>query len=231
MTARTLCNSAAEILTQLGAKPHTCTSDATAVEMASRAHAAGEDFFAAIIDYKMPSMNGIETAVKIREATDGKVPELLVSAYDWNDIEEEAKATGLAGFISKPLFKSTLHRALTRLAGGEDSEGFLTEEALPSIEGMRVLLAEDQPINAEIATTILEEAGASVFHAEDGLAARKLFADSEPGFFDAILMDLRMPHMDGIGATTAIRDRNRKDSRTVPIIALTADAFAEDAQR
>ena len=143
MTARTLCNSAAEILTQLGARPHTCTSGATAVEMASRAHAAGEDFFAAIIDYKMPSMNGIETAVKIREATDGKVPELLVSAYDWNDIEEEAKATGLAGFISKPLFKSTLHRALTRLAGGEDSEDFLTEEALPSIEGMRVLLAED----------------------------------------------------------------------------------------
>ncbi|MBR4747436.1 MAG: response regulator [Desulfovibrio sp.] len=231
--SKDMCSSAAEILMELGARPHTCTSGAAAVEMASRAHAAGEDFFAAIIDYKMPVMNGIETAVKMREATDGKVPEILVSAYDWNDIEEEAKAAGISGFVPKPLFKSTLHRALTRLAGGggEDAEGRRAEESLPTLEGMRVLLAEDQPINAEIATTSLEEAGASVSHAEDGLVARKLFADSEPGFFDVILMDLRMPHMDGFGATAAIREMNRADARTVPIIALTADAFAEDAQR
>ena len=229
--SKDMCSSAAEILMELGARPHTCTSGAAAVEMASRAHAAGEDFFAAIIDYKMPVMNGIETAVKMREATDGKVPEILVSAYDWNDIEEEAKAAGISGFVPKPLFKSTLHRALTRLAGGgEDAEGRRADEALPTLKGMRVLLAEDQPINAEIAT-ILEEAGASVAHAEDGLVARKLFADSEPGFFDVILMDLRMPHMDGFGATAAIREMNRADARTVPIIALTADAFAEDAQR
>ena len=96
---------------------------------------------------------------------------------------------------------------------------------------MRILLAEDQPINADIATAILEDAGCTVDWAEDGVAARKLFAESEPGYFDAILMDLRMPHMDGIEATKAIRAMNRNDAASVPIIALSADAFAEDAQR
>ena len=96
---------------------------------------------------------------------------------------------------------------------------------------MRVLLAADQPINAESAATILEETEASVSHAEDGLVARKLFVDPKPGFFDVVLMDLRMPHMNGFGVTAPIREMNRADAKTVPIIALTADAFAEDAQR
>ena len=176
-------------------------------------------------------MNGVQTAVKIREATGGKVPELLVSAYDWSDIEEDAKEADIAGFIPKPLFKSTLHRALTRLAGDGSCAGRGAEEAHPSLKGMHVLLAEDQPINADIATAILEDAGCTVAWAEDGVVARKLFAESDPGHFEAILMDLRMPHMGGLEATKAIRAMNRADAGTVPIIALTADAFAEDAQR
>ncbi|MBQ2477776.1 MAG: response regulator [Desulfovibrio sp.] len=124
-----------------------------------------------------------------------------------------------------------LHCALTRLPGDEDTEGHRVEEALPPLEGMRVLLAADQPINAESAATILEETEASVSHAEDDLVARKLFVDPKPGFFDVVLMDLRMPHMNGFGVTAPIREMNRADAKTVPIIALTADAFAEDAQR
>ncbi len=226
-----LCLSAESCLTELGARPQTCTSGEEAVNLAAKAHAAGEDFFAAIIDYRMPGMNGVQTAVKIREATGGKVPEFLVSAYDWSDIEKEARAAGIVGFIAKPLFKSTLHHALSRLAGDEASDVHQAEDALPSLDGMHVLLAEDQPINADIAKAILEDAGCTVDWGEDGVAARKLFAESEPGYFDAILMDLRMPHMDGIEATKAIRAMNRNDAASVPIIALSADAFAEDAQR
>ena len=229
--SRDLCRSVEASLAEMGARPQTCTSGEAAVDLAAKAHAAGEDFFAAIIDYRMPDMNGVQTAVKIREATGGKVPELLVSAYDWSDIEEEARAAGIAGFIAKPLFKSTLHHALSRLAGDEASEVQQAEDALPSLDGMHVLLAEDQPINADIATAILEDAGCTVDWAEDGVAARKLFAESEPGYFDAILMDLRMPHMDGIAAARAIRAMERSDAGAVPIIALTADAYAEDARR
>ncbi len=225
------CSAAAEALAELGARPQTCHSGEEAVEMAARAHATGEDFFAAIIDYKMTDMNGIETATKIREATGDKVSEILVSAYDWSDIEEEAKAAGIAAFIPKPLFKTSLHRALTRLAGaGEAAEGCPAEEAPPSLKGMRVLLAEDQPLNAEIATAILEDAGCTVEWAEDGVMAQKRFAESEPGHFDAILMDLRMPNMNGFEAARAIRSMDRPDAGIV-IIALTADAFADDAQR
>jgi signal transduction histidine kinase/CheY-like chemotaxis protein len=229
--SRDLCRSVEASLAEMGARPQTCTSGEAAVDLAAKAHAAGEDFFAAIIDYRMPDMNGVQTAVKIREATGGKVPELLVSAYDWSDIEEDAKEADIAGFIPKPLFKSTLHRALTRLAGDGSCAGRGAEEAHPSLKGMHVLLAEDQPINADIATAILEDAGCTVAWAEDGVVARKLFAESDPGHFEAILMDLRMPHMGGLEATKAIRAMNRADAGTVPIIALTADAFAEDAQR
>ena len=224
-----VCEGAAQALKELGVRPQTCTGGAGAVEMAARAHEAGEDYFAVIVDEKMPDMAGVQTAAKIREAAGGTA--CLIAGYDWSEIEAEANAAGVAGFIRKPFFKSTLHGALSQLAGGASPEGQLGEDAFPSLDGMRVLLAEDQPINAEITMLILEEAGALVTHAEDGLVARKLFSKSEPGYFEAILMDLRMPHMDGFEATDAIRAMNRADARTVPIIALTADAFAEDAQR
>ena len=187
--------------------------------MAARAHEAGEDYFAVIVDEKMPDMAGVQTAAKIREAAGGTA--CLIAGYDWSEIEAEANVAGVTGFIRKPFFKSTLHGALSQLAGGASPEGQLGEDAFPSLDGMRVLLAEDQPVNVEITMLILEKAGALVTHAEDGLVARKLFSKSEPGYFEAILMDLHMPHMDGFEATDAIRAMNRADARTVPIIALT----------
>jgi CheY-like chemotaxis protein len=198
----------------------------------SQARERGEDFKSVLIDYKMPDMSGIQTALQIRKLA-GDVPVSLISAYDWNDIEEEAKAAGISSFIAKSLFKSTLFPALNGY--GQEGASAQSEkkesERRMNLDGIRVLLAEDQPLNADIATTILEDAGAHVQHAEDGLIATKMFQESPLGFFDVFLMDLRMSNMDGIGATLAIRGMPRADALTVPIIALTADAFAEDAQR
>ena len=220
-------------LRELGTRPQTCRSGEDAVELVQKARAGGEAFFAALIDYKLGGgMNGIATAEKLRELMGGDVPVILISAYDWDDIEEEALKAGLGGFIPKPLFKSTLYRALNRLRdGGAVAEAEAPGEEKPSLDGLRVLLAEDQPINAEIATTILEEAGASVDHAEDGAIASRRFRESAEGWYDVVLMDLRMPRMDGIEAARTIRAMERSDAGTVPIIALTADAYAEDAKR
>jgi CheY-like chemotaxis protein len=223
-------------LRELGTRPQTCRSGEEAVELLHKAHAGGGgNFFAALIDYKMDGgMSGVQTALKLRELLGESVPLLLISAYDWDDIEEEAKAADLSGFIPKPLFKSTLYRALKRFrddtAGAPEDEAATVEEKT-SLEGMRVLLAEDQPLNAEIAVTILEEAGARVDHAEDGAIAARLFRESSTGWYDVVLMDLRMPNMDGIGAARTIRAMARPDAGAVPIIALTADAYAEDARR
>jgi CheY-like chemotaxis protein len=222
-------------LRELGTRPQTCRSGEDAVELLQKAHAGGNgDFFAALIDYKMEGgMSGVQTVAKLREMLGESVPLLLISAYDWDDIEVEAVKARIDGFIPKPLFKSTLYRALRRFR--RDAEGAPEDEAVAeektSLEGMRVLLAEDQPLNAEIALTILEEAGARVDHAEDGAIASRMFQESGEGWYDVILMDLRMPNMDGIEATKDIRAMARPDAGTVPIIALTADAFAEDAKR
>ena len=221
-------------LRELGTRPQTCRSGEEAVELVQEARAGGDGFFAALIDYKLNGgMNGIATAVKLRELLGESVPIILISAYDWEDIEEEARETGIGGFIPKPLFKSTLYRALKRFRDGAeaDAEDGEPAEERPSLDGLRVLLAEDQPINAEIAVAILEEAGARVDHAEDGAVAARMFRESAEGWYDVVLMDLRMPHMDGIAAARAIRAMERSDAGAVPIIALTADAYAEDARR
>ena len=219
-------------LKELGTRPQTCRSGEEAVELVQKARAGGESFFAALIDYRLGGgMNGIATAEKLRKLMGGDVPVILISAYDWDEIEEEARKAGIGGFIPKPLFKSTLYRALNRLRDGEAVDAEDTAEEKPSLDGLRVLLAEDQPINAEIAVAILEEAGASVDHAEDGSLAVRRFHESAEGWYNVVLMDLRMPRMDGIAAARAIRAMERADAGTVPIIALTADAYAEDARR
>ncbi|MBO4296030.1 MAG: response regulator [Desulfovibrio sp.] len=228
-----LCQSAELALQELGVQTRSCLGGAQAVELVAQARERGEGFDFVLVDCKMPGMSGVETAVQIRELTGGGMPVCLISAYDWGDVEAEAKAAGIEGFIPKPLFKSTLFRVLSRY--GEEGKTAAPEtkenEQRMRLSGLRVLLAEDQPLNADIATTILVEAGASVQHAEDGLLAAKMFGESPLGFFDVILMDLRMPNMDGLEASRAIRAMSRADALTVPIIALTADAFAEDAQR
>ncbi|MCR5102700.1 MAG: response regulator [Butyrivibrio sp.] len=229
-----LCKTAELSLAELGAKPETCLDGKTAIKKAIEAHEKGEDYYLILIDYKMDEMNGIETARKIREALGDALPISLISAYDWTEIEHDATEAGINGFIPKPLFKSTLYHELKKyvniVASDEDTSNINDENSI-DITGLKILLAEDNDINAEIATMILTESGVSVDHAEDGRIATEIFRQSEEGYYDAILMDLRMPHMNGFEATEVIRNMKRSDANTIPIIAMTADAFADDAKK
>ncbi len=224
---------AAISLEELGAKPETCQNGEEALQKAIEAHEKGEDFFAALVDYKMDGMNGIETSKKLREILGKDVPICLISAYDWTEIEDEAGNAGITGFISKPLFKSTLYHELRAFREGRprDKGDENNIDLQFDLKDRKILLAEDNDINAEIATMILEESGALIERAEDGKIASEMFEKSKEGYYDLILMDLRMPHMNGIEATEAIRAMKRSDAGKIPIIAMTADAFAEDAEK
>ncbi|MCR5546592.1 MAG: response regulator [Lachnospiraceae bacterium] len=228
-----LCTTAITSLGDLGVKGDWCTSGYEAIKKVLDAHNRGESYFAVLIDYKMDELDGIETAKKILEELDEDIPISLISAYDWVDIEDRAKEAGVSGFIPKPLFKSTLYHELKKYLPNSKEEQTKTiyEEKTIELKGLNVLLAEDQYINAEIITTLLEEREAIVELAEDGRIALDTFQKSKDGYFDVILMDLRMPNMNGFEAAKAIRALDREDAKKIPIIALTADAFAEDAQK
>ncbi|MCR5627013.1 MAG: response regulator [Lachnospiraceae bacterium] len=229
-----LCKSAILSLEELGTKPRYCLSGKDAIKAAIEADKDNDPFFAILIDYKMDDMDGIETAKILRERLGDAVPINLISAYDWAEIEQEAGDAGINGFIPKPLFKSTLYHELIKYDGERDVHDIIEDDIDPSetdISGLNILLAEDNEINAEIATMILEENGVKVDWVEDGKLAVEKFEASEEGYYDAILMDLRMPHMNGFEATGVIRTMKRSDAAVIPIIAMTADAFADDAKK
>ena len=161
----------------------------------------------------------------------GEIPILLISAYDWSSVEEEARAAGVSGFISKPLFKSTLYYALSRCMDSGQTAVAAGEEAAPDLSGKRILLAEDNDLNWEIADALLSECGLELERAENGQRCVEKFQSAPVGYYDAILMDIRMPVMNGYQAAEAIRTLGRPDAAGIPIIAMTADAFAEDIQR
>jgi CheY-like chemotaxis protein len=226
-----LCRTAALSLRELGTRPETCLSGEEAIDHIREAKESGEGYFVVLIDYKMKGMSGVETARKIREMEGDKLPISVISAYDWADIEEEAKDAGITGFIAKPLFKSTLYLGLRIYQDEADGADEQKQEKDIDLTGLRILLAEDNDINAEIACVILEESGCIVDRAEDGAIAVSRFENSDLGYYDAVLMDLRMPHMNGIEATEKIRAMQREDAKKIPIIAITADAFVDDAQK
>lgn len=177
----------------------------------------------------MPDMDGLQTTKEIRRIVGEDIPVFIISAYDWSDIEEEARAAGVKGFISKPLFKSNLYLGLSRYIEGVEEKEDISEET-HDFTGYKILLAEDNELNWEIAEDILTEAGFKVEWAENGKMCVEKFKQSETGFYDAVLMDIRMPVMTGYEAAKAIRSLSRPDAG-LPIIAMTADAFAEDIQK
>ena len=209
------------------------TSGSQALEMAWERHRQGTDYHIVLLDWKMPEMDGIETARRLRETVGDGVPILLISAYDWSDIESEAREAGICGFLSKPLFKSTLYHGLLRFAdaGGDAAAEEKNDETGHDFAGAHILLAEDNELNWEVANELLTAQGFALEWAENGQACLDRFAASAPGTYDLILMDLRMPVMDGYEATRAIRALDRPDAASVPIIAMTADAFSEDIHR
>lgn len=227
---RDLCESAAATLEDLGAHAEWVQGGEEAVELVEERSRGAEGFRAVLIDWQMTGMDGIACARAIRARVGSSTPILLISAYDWTEIESEARAAGVDGFVAKPLFRSTLYRALSAVA---DGPGASSEASAPEADlaGRRVLLAEDNELNWEVARELLGALGLELTWAENGREAVDAFASSEPGTFDAVLMDIRMPEMDGYQATRAIRALPRPDAATVPVIAMTADAFSEDIER
>ncbi len=225
------CESACDILEEIGMKGDWVLSGREAVCKVVEKHRQNEDYFAVILDWKMPEMDGIQTAKEIRRQVGDDIPIIIFSAYDWADIEMEARAAGVNAFISKPLFKSRMLNVFKKLTSKEQenaSEHVLDSISRKAYEGKRVLLVEDNELNREIAIEILQMAGLLVEAAENGKVAVDMVNTSQPGYYDLIFMDVQMPVMNGYQATSAIRSLGRGDSWSVPIIAMTANAFAED---
>ena len=227
-----LCLSAVASLKSIGVKPEWCMSAEEAIQMVEERHRRRDDYHVILLDWKLPGMNGIRAAREIRRRYGNDIPILLISAYDWSEIEEEARAAGVTGFISKPLFKSTLYYGLRSFWENacEVNLNASSDEAGGKLAGERVLLAEDNEINWEIAHELLGDLGLELEWAENGRVCVEKFSASSVGYFDAVLMDVRMPVMNGYQATEAIRALKREDAG-LPIIAMTADAFAEDIRK
>ncbi len=228
-----VCLSVCDLLDQIGMKSKGCTSGREGVEAVKETMGTPDQFYAAILDWKMPEMDGVETAKAIRKVAGDELPVIILSAYDWSDIEMEARAAGVDAFLSKPVFKSSLIRQFKALKNTEKASGETGRDELGGIResdysGARVLLVEDNDLNREIAKEIMEMAGLQVDEAENGKIAVDKVIASEHGYYKMIFMDIQMPIMSGYDAAMAIRSRGRPDSRSVPIIAMTANAFVED---
>ncbi len=223
----------AMILTELGMDCEYVLTGREAVERVRARHETGVDYFAVILDWRMPEMDGVETARQIRKTVGSDVPIIILSSYDWSDIESEAREAGVNAFISKPLFKSRLVHLFHSILEPGDSE----EDGVPLLErfqqekfpGKRALLAEDNQLNAEIAGEVLSMASLEVDYAVDGKQALDMVASHPEGYYDIIFMDIQMPVMNGYESAQAIRALPRPDAASVPIVAMTANAFSEDA--
>ncbi len=222
-----LCRTTAASLKTIGVQADWTLDGETAIQMVERKHRQHDDYHIILLDWKLPGMDGIKTANEIRRKMGEEIPILIISAYDWSDIEEEARGAGINGFIAKPLFKSTLYYGLRKYAGVTEGVVEQEEEAVKDFKGRHILLAEDNDLNWEIADELLGELNLCIDRAENGQVCVEIFEQSEPGYYDAILMDIRMPIMNGYEATEKIRSMGRTDS-DIPIIAMTADAFSED---
>ncbi len=224
------CESVARMLKQIGMRAEWTTSGREAVYRAKSAHNEGDSYHTYIIDWQMPELSGIETCRRIRAAIGQEAPIIILTAYDWTEIEEEAKEAGITVFCAKPLFMSDLKSALLAANHLAEQEEARASWADTDFTGKRVLLVEDNELNREIAQAILEETGFTVETAPDGTDAVDMVRRAEEGWYDAVLMDVQMPVMDGYEATRTIRALPRKDVRDLPIIAMTANAMEEDKE-
>jgi len=227
---RQLCESTTACLKSIGIRAEWTLDGESAIQMVTQRHASHDDYHIILLDWKLPGMDGIKTAKEIRKQLGNDVPILLISAYDCCEIEDEAKAAGVNGFLSKPLFKSTLYYGLKPYANCSTESSVEQEDNNEDFSGKRILLAEDNDLNWEIANEQLKALGLTLEWAENGQICADMFEASPVGYYNAILMDIRMPVKNGYEATDIIRGMDRPDS-SIPIIAMTADAFYEDIQK
>ena len=222
------CEHAGLILGQVGVSCDTTTSGENGIEMVKLRHARQDPYDLILVDWKMPGMDGIETTRRIRRAIGHESAIIILTSYDWGDVADEAISAGVDTFVPKPLFADSVMDEF-REAFRRKRSALLKREI--DLKGRRILLAEDVAINAEIMIMVLGMREITVDHAGNGQIAVDMYMAKEPGYYDAILMDMRMPVMDGLEATRAIRASGRADAGTIPMIALTANAFDEDVQR
>ena len=223
------CLNVSTMLSKIGMRPEWTISGKEAVIRTKYAVEQGDAFSVYIIDWLIPDMNGIEIVRQIRKVIGNRCPIIILTAYDWADIEDEARAAGVTAFCEKPLFLSELRRVLAEPFRAEPA----SEPAQPSaadLKGKKLLLVEDNELNREIALEILKEAGFVVDTAEDGAVAVQKIKQAAPGQYDLILMDIQMPNLDGYEATRQIRALPDAEKASIPIFAMTANAFEEDRQ-
>ena len=223
------CLNVSTMLSKIGMRPEWTISGKEAVIRTKYAVEQGDEFSVYIIDWLIPDMNGIEIVRQIRKVIGNRCPIIILTAYDWADIEDEARAAGVTAFCEKPLFLSELRRVLAEPFRAEPA----SKPAQPTaadLKGKKLLLVEDNELNREIALEILKEVGFVVDTAEDGAVAVQKIKQAAPGQYDLILMDIQMPNLDGYEATRQIRALPDAEKANIPIFAMTANAFEEDRQ-
>jgi CheY-like chemotaxis protein len=222
-----LLETASDTLTALGTNPDLAESGDTALTKIAAKKKQNKLYDVIILDWKMPDISGLELTKKIRQIVGDDVSIILVSAYDWSQIEENAKEVGISGFISKPLFRSSLYKKISEVLGIE-KDASDQEENNSELAGMNVLVAEDMDVNWEIIHTLLGMYGINSDRAENGKIAVEKLSNIGPTQYDVVFMDIQMPQMNGLEATRQIRKLPNPYAAGIPIIAMTADAFSEN---